>query len=49
MTTGCKECNRPYYNERPGQIPYNYPYKPTEEEIQKAIEEALTDKTTEGG
>lgn len=41
MTTGCKGCNRPYYNERPGQIPYNYPYKPTEEEIQKAIEEAL--------
>ena len=42
MTTGCKGCNRPYYNERPGQIPYNYPYKPTEEEIQKAIEEAFS-------
>lgn len=26
-TTGCTDCNRPYYNERPGQpVPYNYPH-----------------------
>lgn len=26
-TTGCPDCNRPYYNERPGQpVPYNYPH-----------------------
>ncbi|MCS5697141.1 radical SAM protein [Desulfofundulus thermocisternus] len=24
-TTGCPDCNRPYYNERPGKTPYNYP------------------------
>ncbi len=25
MTSGCSGCNRPYYNERPGQIMMNYP------------------------
>lgn len=25
QTSGCAYCNRPYYNERPGQIPMNYP------------------------
>ncbi|MGE5485166.1 MAG: radical SAM protein [Ignavibacteriales bacterium] len=25
MTTGCPHCNRPYYNERPGGVMYNYP------------------------
>ena len=24
-TSGCPGCNRPYYNERPGMVPYNYP------------------------
>jgi len=24
-TSGCPGCNRPYYNEKPGEIPYNYP------------------------
>lgn len=24
-TSGCPGCNRPYYNERPGAVPYNYP------------------------
>lgn len=23
-TSGCPGCNRPYYNERPGKVPYNY-------------------------
>ena len=25
LTSGCPDCNRPYYNERPGETPYNYP------------------------
>ncbi len=25
LTHGCPGCNRPYYNERPGSEPYNYP------------------------
>ncbi len=25
QTSGCPDCNRPYYNERPGQVPMNYP------------------------
>lgn len=25
LTTGCPHCNRPYYNETPGRILYNYP------------------------
>jgi biotin synthase len=28
MTSGCPDCNRPYYNERPGGKMYNYPYLP---------------------
>lgn len=28
MTHGCPGCNRPYYNERPGKEPYNYPFAP---------------------
>jgi biotin synthase-related radical SAM superfamily protein len=35
LTSGCADCNRPYYNEKPGGPLYNYPKKPTEEEIEK--------------
>lgn len=28
-TSGCPGCNRPYYNERPGQSVYNYPAPPS--------------------
>ncbi|MPM23554.1 hypothetical protein SDC9_70028 [bioreactor metagenome] len=38
-TSGCEDCNRPYYNERPGGIMYNYPRPLTEEEAIRAIEE----------
>jgi len=31
-TSGCESCNRPYYNERPGGIIYNYPRPLTDEE-----------------
>ena len=34
-TSGCPDCNRPYYNEKPSGPIYNYPKKPNEEEIKK--------------
>lgn len=40
MTSGCPGCNRPYYNEKPGGIIYNYPREMTEEEIKKSYEES---------
>jgi len=35
-TSGCSGCTRPYYNERPGQIPYNYPRSLSALEIEQA-------------
>lgn len=37
QTSGCPDCNRPYYNETPNETPYNYPYQPTEKEITNAV------------
>ncbi|MBP1911186.1 radical SAM protein [Thermococcus stetteri] len=37
MTHGCPGCNRPYYNERPGKEPYNYPFPPRREDFEKAL------------
>jgi len=37
-TSGCPDCNRPYYNEKPGGPIYNFPRPLTEEEI-SSIEE----------
>ncbi|WP_378954523.1 radical SAM protein [Pelosinus sp. sgz500959] len=39
QTSGCDDCNRPYYNERPGGLIYNYPRHLTTLEITKAIDE----------
>ncbi|MFX1484075.1 MAG: radical SAM protein [Promethearchaeota archaeon] len=39
QVTGCKGCNRPFYNERPRGPMYNYPKILTDEQIQDAIEE----------
>jgi biotin synthase-related radical SAM superfamily protein len=39
-TSGCPECNRPYYNERPGGPMYNYPRQLTQDELSK-IEKQL--------
>ncbi len=36
-TSGCNGCNRPYYNESPGGIMYNYPRKLTDEEFQECL------------
>jgi len=34
MTSGCPNCNRPFYNESPLGPMYNFPRKPTKEEIE---------------
>jgi lipoyl synthase len=34
-TSGCPDCNRPFYNEKPSGPIYNYPRKPSHEEIEK--------------
>ena len=38
-TSGCPDCNRPFYNERPGGTMYNYPRPLTRQEAQLAISE----------
>jgi len=40
ITRGCPDCNRPYYNEEPKGPYYNYPIKPSIDEIEriKALE-----------
>jgi lipoyl synthase len=40
LTSGCNDCNRPYYNEKPSGPIYNYPRKPNEEEL-KQIKQQL--------
>lgn len=42
-TSGCPGCNRPYYNERPGTTPFNYPRKLLPEEESAAIQSALSE------
>lgn len=37
QTSGCPDCNRPYYNEKPGGIIYNYPRPLSQEEIGEAF------------
>ncbi len=40
LTRGCPGCNRPFYNERPGQEPFNFPARSAVEKyIGKLIEE----------
>lgn len=43
QTSGCPGCNRPYYNERPSGVMYNYPYEPSKKEHEKALQDALAD------
>ncbi|HCW50627.1 MAG TPA: hypothetical protein DGR79_00940, partial [Clostridiales bacterium] len=40
QTSGCKDCNRPYYNERPSGDLFNYPRPLSETERAAALEEA---------
>ncbi|MDG6220235.1 MAG: radical SAM protein [Candidatus Thermoplasmatota archaeon] len=39
MTRGCPDCNRPYYNEKPGGTMYNYPRPISAEEHRSALEQ----------
>lgn len=39
-TSGCLHCNRPYYNERPGQVMMNYPRPLTPDEAQRALQDS---------
>lgn len=39
QTSGCPDCNRPFYNERPGQTLYNYPWIPSKQEFLQALAE----------
>jgi biotin synthase-related radical SAM superfamily protein len=39
QTSGCPDCNRPFYNERPGGPMYNYPKPLTPQQTKTAIEE----------
>jgi biotin synthase-related radical SAM superfamily protein len=43
QTSGCPDCNRPFYNEQPGGPLYNYPRSLTAEEVARAIEEMETE------
>ena len=38
-TSGCGDCNRPYYNERPGGILFNFPRPLTPEEARQCLRE----------
>ena len=40
QTAGCPDCNRPFYNERPGGTIYNYPRSLTAEEAHEALKVA---------
>ncbi len=40
-TSGCPDCNRPYYNEHPGGPLYNYPRPLTRQEIDREIDALL--------
>ncbi len=39
LTSGCPGCNRPFYNERPGGMIYNYPNLPGEEDIRVVMKQ----------
>ena len=41
-TSGCPNCNRPYYNEKPSGPIYNYPKPLTEKEITQTLQEFVT-------
>jgi biotin synthase-related radical SAM superfamily protein len=43
-TSGCPDCNRPFYNEQPGGTMYNYPRPLTGEEAERAVREMELDR-----
>lgn len=42
LTSGCPNCNRPYYNEKPSGSIYNYPRPLTEKETAQTLQELMT-------
>jgi biotin synthase len=46
MTSGCPDCNRPYYNESPAGPIFNYPFVP-DENILRGIISTFIDKVSE--
>lgn len=44
-TSGCPDCNRPYYNEKPGGVMYNYPRPLKPEETEAALKLLLNSLT----
>ncbi len=48
-TSGCPDCNRPYYNERPSGPLYNYPRPLTATEAERAVDEARPFGVAQGG
>jgi len=43
QTAGCPGCNRPYYNERPGRVMYNYPRPLTVGETRAAMSSVMAE------
>jgi biotin synthase len=43
-TSGCPDCNRPYYNETPGGVMYNFPVEPSTDDFYAALHQALSMK-----
>jgi len=46
MTSGCPNCNRPYYNESPAGPIFNYPFRP-ESEVLKGIASTFIEEISE--
>lgn len=44
LTTGCPNCNRPYYNEKPSGPMYNFPRELTKEEISEVKKQLGSDE-----
>lgn len=42
LTTGCPNCNRPYYNEKPSGPMYNYPRPLTDKEKERIVRNLVT-------
>jgi len=48
LTSGCPDCNRPFYNERPSGPIYNYPRPLTSEEIDTVRKQVVEDGSIDG-
>jgi biotin synthase-related radical SAM superfamily protein len=43
LTSGCPDCNRPFYNEKPSGPLYNYPRKISTKELEEIKKQLITD------